>query len=197
MIARGCLLALLLLIGACGDGFTEVDHPFYLYLREDGEVDLVRCPTERGVGCAVDGLPEQVLAAGANEGFVVAQTTSGYFYFAREPEETRGWGKNPERLIGPLGAESLPRPKRSLSSPSLMFAADFALADQPGAKAKSGKFWPFARTAKASARRRMCPWLPSESRPIRRRSRTLDIERLLRTQSRPLTSIGSLKPCDD
>ena len=104
------------MIGAC-DSYKEVDHPFYLHYWENGDVDLIRCPNGRDNGCAVDGLPENVLAAGASRRFVVAQTFTGYFYFARVPQETGGWGNNPERIIGPLRAEEFASAKAKLHLP--------------------------------------------------------------------------------
>lgn len=117
MLVRTGFLALLLLSGACSGGPTEIDHPFYLQKRETGGVDLIRCPRGPRSGCAVDGLPEKVLAAGANKQFVVARSSAGYFYFARVPQETDGWGNNPERVVGPLSAAKFEVAARELQLP--------------------------------------------------------------------------------
>ena len=121
------LIGLGLATAACGQRAVEVDHPFYLMFIEDPrEVALFRCPGQPGVGCAIDGLPgPYVEAAGANERFVVvAQRPSEgeggptrYFYFARIPEETQGWGNNPERVVGPLNQEEFEATKVRLGLP--------------------------------------------------------------------------------
>jgi hypothetical protein len=120
-------IGIALATAACGSRAVEVDHPFYLMFIEDSrEVALFRCPDEPGIGCAIDGLPGPfVSAAGANERFiVVAQQPSSvaggptsYYYFARVPEETRGWGNNPERIIGPLGEQEFAAAKARLGLP--------------------------------------------------------------------------------
>ena len=114
---------------ACDRGVVEVDHPFYLMSIEDPrEVALFRCPGEPGVGCAIDGLPApRIVAAGADQRHVVvaqqrASDASGrtsYYYFARVPEESRGWGNNPERIIGPLDEEEFALAKANLRLPDL------------------------------------------------------------------------------
>jgi hypothetical protein len=103
-------IPLALLSAACQRP-VEVDDPFYLkFVGDSGEVALFRCPDGPDGGCAVDGLPgPEVIAAGANERYVVVQqmptsdaSTTRYYYFARVPQERRGYGNNPERIIGPL-----------------------------------------------------------------------------------------------
>jgi hypothetical protein len=126
-IDRLLWIAIALATAGCGRGVIEVDDPFYLmYIEDPREVALFRCPIEPGVGCAIDGLPgPYVEAAGADERFiVVAQRPSGresgptrYYYFARVPEEKRGWGNNPERIIGPLDAEEFAAAKARLGLP--------------------------------------------------------------------------------
>lgn len=112
---------------ACGRRAVEVDHPFYLMFIEDPrEVALFRCPNgpDSGAGCAMDGLPgPRVTAAGANARFVVVARQPGaggptlYYYFARVPEETRGWGNNPERIVGPLDEDEFEAAKARLRLP--------------------------------------------------------------------------------
>lgn len=118
-----CTLA----ITACDRRYNEVDHPFYLMFIEDPrEVALFRCPSEPGIGCAIDGLPgPYVVAAGADRRFVVVAQRSDpdaggptrYYYFARVPQETRGWGNNPERIIGPLDDQEFAAAKARLHLP--------------------------------------------------------------------------------
>ena len=75
---------------------------------------------------AVDGLPgPYVMAAGANERFVVVAQRSdpkgsspaSYYYFARVPQETAGWGKNPEQIVGPLDERAFAAAKARLRLP--------------------------------------------------------------------------------
>lgn len=128
MKALLCLsLAVALLVAGCGRQPVEVDHPFYLsFLEDPREVALFRCPTRPEDGCAIDGLPgPRIVAAGADKRFIVVaqEPTSGeearYYYFARVPEETHGWGNNPEKIIGPLTADQYSRAKLALSLPEL------------------------------------------------------------------------------
>ena len=66
-----------------------------------------------------------VEAAGADERFVVVAQRPGsdgggptrYYYFARVPEETRGWGNNPERIVGPLDEQEFAAAKARLGLP--------------------------------------------------------------------------------
>ena len=112
---------------ACERRYKEVDHPFYLmFLDDPREVALFRCPDEPGIGCAIDGLPgKYVVGAGADKRFVVVAQRLGpdasgpnhYYYFARVPQETRGWGNNPERIIGPLNEQEFAAAKAKLELP--------------------------------------------------------------------------------
>ena len=123
LLAAGALLAL----AGCGRRVVEVDHPFYLmYIEDPAEVALFRCPEEPGTGCAIDGLPgPRVVEAGADEWFiVVAQkplanpyAPTAYYYFRRVPEETKGWGRNPERIVGPLDAAAFAAAKARIGLP--------------------------------------------------------------------------------
>ena len=116
-----------LAIAACDRRYKEVDHPFYLMFIEDPrEVALFRCPNEPGIGCAIDGLPGRyVVAAGADKRFVVVAQRSDpdvsgptrYYYFARVPQETSGWGNNPERIIGPLDEQEFAAARAKLQLP--------------------------------------------------------------------------------
>ena len=116
MRQAAAFLALLLLAG-CDFGATHVAGPFYLmWIDIYEDMALYRCPDgpDDGVGCAVDGLPDgTVFAAGADSGHIVVarhprsnnvtnRSVTQYFYFARIPQETKGWGNNPEKIIGPL-----------------------------------------------------------------------------------------------
>ncbi len=124
---RLALAVALLLAGGCTRRQIEVDHPFYLsFLEDPREIALFRCPDGPKDGCAIDGLPgPRIIAAGANRRFVVvAQTPSSggetrYYYFARVPEETYGWGNNPEKIVGPLTSEEFARAKATLPLPEL------------------------------------------------------------------------------
>ncbi|HEX8064436.1 MAG TPA: hypothetical protein VF535_14630 [Allosphingosinicella sp.] len=110
-----------LLVAACERRFTEVDHPFYLgYIEDPDEISLFRCPTGVNDACAVDGLPGPgVIAAGADKRFVVVQSDRGYYYFERVPQETAGWGNNPERIRGPLSDPEFAAVKEKLRLPDL------------------------------------------------------------------------------
>ncbi|WP_156377738.1 hypothetical protein [Sphingopyxis sp. Root1497] len=121
------LIVIALATAGCGRRAIEVDHPFYLmFIEHPQDVALFRCPNEPGVGCAIDGLPGPFVAeAGANKRYiVVAQTPSSdgegptsYYYFERVPEETSGWGKNPERIVGPLDEREFTAAKAHLGLP--------------------------------------------------------------------------------
>jgi hypothetical protein len=81
-----------------------VSDPFYLWHLEDPQATaLFRCVDVRELACAIDRLPDPpVLAAGANARFVVLRKREDYFYLRRISQEQRGWGDNPEVIIGPL-----------------------------------------------------------------------------------------------
>jgi hypothetical protein len=117
---RHLSLLALPLLSACGSGAVEVDHPFYLASLEDEPPSLVRCPEGPDRGCARDGLPGPgILAAGADARFVAVRSTGGYYYFARIPNEVRGWGNAPERIVGPLDANAFASADAELDLPPL------------------------------------------------------------------------------
>ena len=115
----GSLIAITLACGGCQRYPKEVAGPFYLDYGEDQPVALFRCPKGPANGCANDGLPETVIAAGGSRDFIVVQNTAGYYYFKRLPEERYGWGDNPEKIIGPLSSEEFSTAKRRLGLPEL------------------------------------------------------------------------------
>lgn len=127
--APAALLLLAALTGGCDSSYVEVDHPFYLRHHElPHRFALFRCPNGPGEGCAIDGVPgPEIVAAGADERHVVVErraTRAGrgpseYLYFARVPEETGGWGRNPERIVGPLDADEFAEAKARLRLPEL------------------------------------------------------------------------------
>jgi hypothetical protein len=106
--------------------YIEVSHPFYLMQVEGGGFALFRCPMGPDEGCAIDGLPGPYIAAsGADERFVVVSQRPDdqgrglmqYYYFARVPQETRGWGHNPEIIVGPLNETQFALAKSKLDLP--------------------------------------------------------------------------------
>jgi len=107
------------LTGCEGDPI-EVSHPFYLWHLEDPSgIYLFRC-LEPAKGCAVDGLPGPgVTAAGADKKYVVVKTDHGYFYFKRTAHETKGWGSDPEKIIGPLNEQDFKATAEKLQLPNL------------------------------------------------------------------------------
>jgi hypothetical protein len=122
--------ALALLFAGCSQrGAVEVDHPFYLMTIEDpAQFALFRCPEGPDRGCAIDGLPGPlVTAAGADPRFIVVEqqplaAADGprlYYYFARVPQETSGWGLNPERIVGPLDEAAFAAASAQLNLPPL------------------------------------------------------------------------------
>lgn len=121
------MLAGATLLAGCGRA-VPVDGPFYLdYIEDRDAMALMRCPTGPRGGCAIDGLPSGgVFAAGANPRYIaVARHPGGnraiteYFYFARIAEERRGWGLNPERIVGPLSQPEFDAAARRLGLPEL------------------------------------------------------------------------------
>ena len=104
---------------ACNSGPVEVSDPFYLWHLEDPQATaLFRCVDVRELTCAIDGLPDPpVLAAGANAQFVVLRKPEGYFYFRRTPQERRGWGRDPEVIIGPLSDSQFVAAQQDLGLP--------------------------------------------------------------------------------
>lgn len=126
--ARICLIFLVLsTVSGCGKPSVEVDHPFYLMeYGESGErFALFRCLHDPGQGCSLDkGFGPDVIAAGANDQFVVMKMRQSpkaaqpaYFYFARIPQETGGWGLNPEKLRGPLTPAEFEKKRAALGLP--------------------------------------------------------------------------------
>jgi hypothetical protein len=123
------ILASVALATACEWRPVEVSRPFYLmYIKDPREVALFRCPDGPDRGCAIDGLPgPRVIAAGADARFVVVAQlpedgASGpvrYYYFARVPQESRGWGLNPEKVVGPLDEVAFAQAKTALHLPDL------------------------------------------------------------------------------
>jgi hypothetical protein len=137
-VKRAALLTLLLLMG-CDSDATHVAGPFYLmWVDISEETALYRCPDgpDRGIGCAIDGLPgSTVFAAGADRRYVVVarhprdnnatnKDITQYFYFARIPEESKGWGNNPEKIIGPLTQRQFDAHRISLHLPDLSIVLD-------------------------------------------------------------------------
>jgi hypothetical protein len=115
------------LLGACSRAPAHVVGPFYLdTLPDTSDVYLFRCPDGPGNGCAVDGLPGPgIVRAGGNSKYVVATQADRsdpralhYFYFARVPQETRGWGHNPEKIVGPLTKPEFDLARQSLGLPA-------------------------------------------------------------------------------
>lgn len=119
-----CAFASALVIG-CSSRGHEVSHPFYVMSPADSDVRaLFRCPDGPDNGCAIDGLPgPDVFAAGGDARYiVVARHRAGhdeYLYFHRVAEETRGWGHNPERIIGPLNRSQFEADSQRLGLPLL------------------------------------------------------------------------------
>lgn len=121
------------LMSGCQQKRVEVSDPFYLdYIENPRAIELRRC----GNGCsAVEGLPSAnidgtgpyVVAAGANKRFIAIEQkaigrddeASSYYYFARIPDEAIGWGKNPEKIIGPLDEVQFAIAKKRLGLPDL------------------------------------------------------------------------------
>lgn len=126
------LIAVTLMSG-CQQRRVEVSDPFYLdYIENPRAIELRRC----GNGCSsVEGLPSAnidgtgpyVIAAGANKHFIAVEQkpighddeASSYYYFARISEETVGWGKNPEKIVGPLDEEQFAIAKKRFGLPDL------------------------------------------------------------------------------
>lgn len=121
------ILLFFAVVSGCGKSSVEVDHPFYLMdYGESGETfALFRCPHDPGHGCSLDqGFGPGVVAAGANNRFVVMEmrpssktAEPAFFYFARIPQETGGWGLNPEKLIGPLDPAEFGKRRVALGLP--------------------------------------------------------------------------------
>ena len=111
----------------CSRAPVHVIGPFYLQkFVETDDIYLFRCPDGPQEGCAVDGLPgPRIVGAGGNDRYVVvAQADPSnadvvrYFYFARVPQETRGWASNPEKIIGPLTALEFDNARKAMNLPA-------------------------------------------------------------------------------
>lgn len=113
--------ALLPLLSACDGGMVEVSDPFYLgNFESGGDPWLFRCTQGAGRGCANDTLPDgRILRAGGNAGYIAFQMDAGIFYFRRIPQEKRGWGQNPEAVVGPLDAAGYAATARELGLPAM------------------------------------------------------------------------------
>ena len=128
------------LLAASGTRSVEVSNPYYLdYIEDPFAIELRRCESQ-GLSCAsVNGLPRvqayeagpHVVAAGANRHFVVVAYGVGdrsgdprsYYYFARVPEEKKGWGANPEKIVGPLDERDFKEESRRIGLPELTVSA--------------------------------------------------------------------------
>lgn len=105
------------LISACQE--REVSHPFYLNYREDGVWQLVSC-REKGISCAVDGLPmAPIYAAGANEVYVTVQNPQGYYYLPRVQDRMTGWDSKPRSIVGPITKADFEIAQTKLGLPDL------------------------------------------------------------------------------
>jgi hypothetical protein len=132
-----CLAVVGLGLGGAGciERNAEVSHPFYLTFPEDAQdVALWRCTEGPREGCTRD---EQmpgpaIFLAGANARYVAMAryprdeerhvtdlSRTEYYYFARVPEETYGWGLNPETVVGPLSRAEFEAAKARLGLPDL------------------------------------------------------------------------------
>lgn len=118
-------LSTALLVG-CSPVVQEVSRPFYvMYVADSNERALFRCPDGPEGGCAIDGLPgPDVFAAGGNATHIVIARHRAdrdeYFYFRRVAEEKRGWGDNPEHLVGPLEKSEFEAASKQLGLPALI-----------------------------------------------------------------------------
>jgi hypothetical protein len=132
-----CVALAAMALSACGQPLREVSHPFYLtYIEDPNAMALFRCPDGPEGGCAIDGLPgPSIFAAGASEEYIVVarypaegyyaisadpgvdRSRVEYLYFARVPNETFGWGNNPEQIVGPLNEADFQRAKAELGLP--------------------------------------------------------------------------------
>jgi hypothetical protein len=88
-------------------------------MPDSSDFALYRCPSGPEQGCAVDGLPMDVIAAGGNKDFIVAHSNKGYYYFRRIDSETAGWGNKPETIVGPISEVEFAVASRKFSLPDL------------------------------------------------------------------------------
>ena len=125
VLSAAVALATVILVG-CSPRAREVIHPFYVTnLADSDERALFRCPDGPNGGCAIDGLPgPDVFAAGGDATHIVVARRHGsqdeYFYFRRVAEETRGWGNNPEQVVGPLPKSQFEADAKRLGLPALV-----------------------------------------------------------------------------
>lgn len=111
-------MASVVLCAGCERSPLKVAGPFYLdTMPASSEVALYRCPNGPDQGCAVDGLPMQVIAAGGNKDFIVVYGAKGYYYFHRIGNETSGWGNKPEKIVGPISETEFDAARRRLNLP--------------------------------------------------------------------------------
>lgn len=115
------VLAALVMLAGCSDGMEQVAGPFYIGRFEvHGDPWLFRCPAEPPSGCANDTLPDgKVLRAGGDDRYITFLLPEGYYYFRRLPQERRGWGNNPEVIVGPLSEDQFAEASRELRLPAL------------------------------------------------------------------------------
>jgi hypothetical protein len=109
------------LLAACSDGMEQVAGPFFVGRFEaHGDPWMFRCTDDPPAGCSGDGLPDgKVLRAGGDARHIAMQTPLGYYYFRRLPQERRGWGNNPEVIVGPLSQQQFAAVTRELALPPL------------------------------------------------------------------------------
>lgn len=120
------------LLSGCFDKERHhVAGPFYLTYPESREdMALFRCFRDEGnFSCVLDFMPdaEIFLAGGDNEYIVLARhpreggltdkENVEYYYFKRTPQESRGWGNNPEKVLGPFGKNEFDKRKMELNLP--------------------------------------------------------------------------------
>lgn len=112
------LMAVVAFSAGCERSPLKVAGPYYLNTMPDSSaVALWRCPNGPNQGCAVDGLPTEVIAAGSNKDFITVHGAKGYYYFHRINNETSGWGTRPEKIVGPVSKNEFDAAKRKLRLP--------------------------------------------------------------------------------
>jgi len=118
---RRALLLLAALVAGCDGPMQEISDPFYVgSVEAGGEPWLFRCIDGAGQSCANDSLPDgRVLRAGGNSQFIAFEMERGFYYFRRVGEERRGWGNNPEVIVGPLDEARFAAITRAIGLPEL------------------------------------------------------------------------------